>query len=152
MKRRKTLNGALHNFLATLSSRYSDYDGYWLFGLLMVEVSELKMDLLGPSTIISPSPLVAKTIRIAVQKFREQMEKANLELSWIKEARLNIEKMPETQHGIVNGHRTLGSKVKLTVTGVFDNGITYERNLFIFVAPHDASVETRSISRELYPP
>jgi hypothetical protein len=47
MKCRK-IRGVLHNFLATYSSRYSDYDGYWLFGVLAQESGHLQIDLVNP--------------------------------------------------------------------------------------------------------
>jgi len=34
---RKAIKGVLHNFTETYS-RYSDYGGYWLFGVLLSEV------------------------------------------------------------------------------------------------------------------
>ncbi len=76
MMRRRTINGVLHNFLGTYTSRYSDYDGYWLFGLLVGEVGELKIDLLSPTVGTTTSAPVAAVIELAVRKFREQMEKA----------------------------------------------------------------------------
>jgi hypothetical protein len=41
MARRRDLKGVLRNFLDTHVSRYSDFDGYWLFGLLMHDVGDL---------------------------------------------------------------------------------------------------------------
>jgi hypothetical protein len=46
MKPRRIIKGVLHNFLGTYTSRYSDYDGYWLFGMLVRDVEELSIDLL----------------------------------------------------------------------------------------------------------
>jgi hypothetical protein len=52
---RRNLIGALHNFLATFTSGYSDYDGYWLFGFLLKDADELRIDLLNPNSDIPPS-------------------------------------------------------------------------------------------------
>ena len=40
MPRRRTIKGVLDNFLGTYTSRYSDYDGYWLFGMVVGEVTD----------------------------------------------------------------------------------------------------------------
>ena len=93
MKPRRIIKGVLHNFLGTYTSRYSDYDGYWLFGMLVRDVEELSIDLLCPS-IDAASPLSAvAAIQLAAQKFREQMEKSGLSVLCAQEARLHIMKL-----------------------------------------------------------
>ena len=46
---RRIIKGVLHNFIGTYTSRYSDYDGYWLFGMVVRDVAELRIDLLYPN-------------------------------------------------------------------------------------------------------
>ena len=46
MAKRRAIRGVLGNFLGTFTSRYSDYDGYWLFGFLVADLKDLRIDLL----------------------------------------------------------------------------------------------------------
>jgi hypothetical protein len=46
MKIRRRLTGMLFGFLDAFSSRHSDYDGYWIFGLLVRECAHVSFDLL----------------------------------------------------------------------------------------------------------
>jgi len=142
--RRRTIKGVLHNFLGTFTSRYSDYDGYWLFGMLVADVGELKIDLLSPSVGPTASAPVAAAIRLAAQKFREQVEKAGLSVSRTREARLDITRPPDSRRGSVNGRVCAGHDVRFVAKVVSDNGKTYESEISVFVAPHDSRVESRS--------
>jgi len=142
--RRRTIKGVLHNFLGTYTSRYSDYDGYWLFGMLVGDVGELKIDLLSPSAATSASAPVAAAIQLAAQKFREQMEKAGLSVSWVREARLDITRLPDSRRGPVNGRVCAGHDVRFVARVVSDYGKAYESEMSVFVAPHDSGVELRS--------
>ncbi len=45
---RNAIRGALNGFLGTYTSRYSDFGGYWLFGLVANELRQLQIDLLAP--------------------------------------------------------------------------------------------------------
>ena len=75
MPTRRVIQGVLQNFLGTFISRYSDYGGYWLFGILADDLAGLCIDLLAapiPSAVSDP---MATTITLARAKFREQMQK-----------------------------------------------------------------------------
>jgi len=144
MNRRRTIKGVLHNFLGTYTSRYSDYDGFWLFGILLGDVEELKIDLLSGSVGTSQPAPVTAAIELAVQRFAEQVEKAGLSVSCVREARLEITKLPGSQRGAVHGHISVGNHVRFVARVVSDYGKTYEGTRTVFVAPHDASVERRS--------
>jgi hypothetical protein len=41
----RAIKCALHNFLGTYSSRYSEYSGYWLFGFLVNDLTRIDFDL-----------------------------------------------------------------------------------------------------------
>ena len=144
MMRRRTIKGILHNFLGTYTSRYSDYDGYWLFGLVVGDTEELRIDLLSPSVGPTASAPVAAAIRLAAQKFREQMEKAGSTVSCAREARLDITRSPASHNGVVNGRLCAGYNVRFRATVVSDYGKTYESEASVFAAPHDSQVERRS--------
>jgi hypothetical protein len=144
MKPRRIIEGVLHNFLRTYTSRYSDYDGYWLFGLLVRDVGELRIDLLCPSIDAAAPPSVVAAIQLAAQKFREQMEKSGLSVLCAREAQLHIMRLNDLRRDFVNGRMTDGHTVRFVASVVSDRGKTYEDEVSVFVAPHDAKVEARS--------
>ena len=57
MASRRVIKGVLGNFLGTYVSRYSDYDGYWLFGFLVGDLGELRINLLGQSVSDPDTPI-----------------------------------------------------------------------------------------------
>jgi hypothetical protein len=140
---RRNLNGALHNFLATFTSRYSDYDGYWLFGFLLDDTDELKIDLLNSGSELPASSPLQFAANIARHRFREQLAKAGLNMSCAREAYVTITKLPETRRGLVNGHASNGHEVRCIATVITDLGKTYQGRMNIFVAPHNPEVEQR---------
>ena len=144
MTTRRVIKGVLHNFLGTFTSRYSDFDGYWLFGFLVEDIAGMRIDLLDDDddrARVSPS---AFTKWLAARKFAEQLAKAGLPKSWLREARLDISKSPEHRPGLVNGRSSSGYDVKFQAHAVTDLGKAYARTASIFVAPHDPKIELRS--------
>jgi hypothetical protein len=144
MTRRRAINGVLHNFLGTYTSRYSDYDGYWLFGMLVGDAGDLKIDLSSRSMGKTDSAPLAAAVQLAAQKFREQMEKTGLSISCVREAQLDITKLPDSGRGAVNGRVCVGHNVRFVARVVSDYGKKYEHAMSVFVAPHDPAVERRS--------
>ena len=144
MRSRRAIKGVLHNFLGTFTSRYSDFDGYWLFGLLVENLGCLSIDLLDASGERTATPR-AHAEWLAVQKFAEQIGKAGLAKSCLREARLEITKVSEAQHACcVNGHYCSGYVMRFVAQAVTDLGQKYERTLSILVAPHDSKAELRA--------
>lgn len=141
---RKAVKGVLHNFLETYTSRYSDYDGYWLFGLLVADLKQFSVDLLetDSETFVS-APLTAAR-RLAAAKFKEQMEKAGLRPSCLLEARLTVTRAAGSRTGPVNGQRSNGFDLNFAARAIFPDGRMYECEKSVFVAPHDPGVELRS--------
>ncbi len=144
MERRRNINGMLHNFLGTYTSRYSDFDGYWLFGFLVDNIRELYIDLIEVRSECNDTTPMITAKQLAVTKFSKQVEKAGLPNSCIREAHLKITKSPELIDGFVNGWLSSGYQVKFVVEAVTDLGKTYESTLSLFVAPHNPKVERRS--------
>ncbi len=72
MATRRTMRGVLGNFLGTYTSRYSDFDGYWLFGFLVSDLGEFRIDLLAPNPGEPNTPL-AVAVQLAAAKFDDQM-------------------------------------------------------------------------------
>jgi hypothetical protein len=82
---------------------------------------------------------------LAAQKFREQMVKAGVTVSVLREAKLEITKPIESHSGVINGQTCIGHDLRFVVKVISIYGKIYECQLAVFVAPHDAEVELRSI-------
>ena len=146
MTTRRAFKGALCGFLGTYTSRYSDYDGWWIFGLLVADLTSMSIDLLAPvSPGVVPQPSEAAR-RLAVVKFQEQVAKARLSPALLREARLDITRGMESRSCFVNGHAREGSALHFRATVTTDQGRTYECTCVVFVAPHSDG-ELRSTRR-----
>lgn len=141
---RRKLASVLHNFLGTYTSRYSDYDGYWLFGMLVGQIESLEFDLLNAEDGSAKTPLVADAVRLAADRFADQIGKAGLPISCLREARLHICRSLDAIQGVVNGHMCVGHDLQFVATIVSDVGKTYERAASVFVAPHNPLIERRN--------
>lgn len=144
MASRRKIRSVLHNFLGTYTSRYSDYDGYWVFGMLVDRLTVSEIDLLHSEDSGGGETPVAAAKRFAVERFAEQMAKAGLSLSLLRDAQLNITKLPDAKRGPVNGRPSDGYDIRFTARAVSDTGKTYERVQTVFVAPHNPRIELRS--------
>jgi hypothetical protein len=142
MTAQRVMQGVLGNFLATFTSRHSEYDGYWLFGFLVDELTELRVDLLAsPTGEQRGAREVAVTTAIAT--FDDQVRKAGLDRSQIREASLSITRGAEAT-GSVNGQPARGYTVHLRAAVVMSGGQGHDRDQALFVAPHDPAAEARS--------
>jgi hypothetical protein len=148
MTRRRSLRGALHNYLGTLTSRYSDFDGYWILGLIVGDLGETTtIDLLSDSGLdIEPTPLAAFT-RLAREKFREQIARQRIPVSFVRSAAVEIAKPATRTERYVNGHVTAGYGVTFSARAESDLHTIYVSRASVFVAPHDAAIERRSTRR-----
>jgi hypothetical protein len=136
------LNGVLAGFLGTYTSRYSDFLGYWLFGLLVDGDALLDFDLLadvGPTG--SPDGFAR---HLASLRFAEQLRKVGFERSVIQRATLCIERPAQTVERMAGDYRRIGFDVRFRATVVADTGRRFEREVTVFVAPHHERVESRS--------
>ena len=112
--------------------------------MLIVDLTELRIDLLGSFFGGTAStPIVAAT-QLAALKFREQIGKAGLSVACVREATLDITKLRYSQSGAVNGRVCAGHILQFVAKAVSDYGKTYGRRVSVFVAPHDSGVELRS--------
>jgi hypothetical protein len=143
MAKRSVLNSVLWNFIGTYMSRYSEYDGYWLFGFLVGDLEELRINALGQDVNEPASPLGTAT-RLAVNKFSDQCNKAGLSHSQVKEAWLTIRKLPGSARGPVNGRPSDGYRINFTVQAVSDLDRRYSKERSVFIAPHNPKIELRS--------
>ena len=78
MSSRRIIKGVLHNFLVTFTSRYSDFEGYWVFGFLVADMDTVAINLLDASTESADDKPLTFAKRLAVQRFAEQIAKAGL--------------------------------------------------------------------------
>jgi len=147
MPSRRALNGVLAGFLGTYVSRYSEFDGYWLFGFLVMELDTVEFDLLEMGEDRAESPL-ASARNLAAQKFAEQLAKSGLDRSRVREARLVIDRAPDD--GSVPGqHFRGGFNLSFRAAAIADNERRFRRETKVFVAPHDPRLESQSAPADL---
>ena len=147
MSNHRIIQSVLDNFLGTYTSRYSDIDGYWLFGFLVNDIEDVKINLILPSEENDERTPMAIARRLAIIKFAEQAKKASIDISHIREAHLGIIKSPDSRQEFVNVHECFGYNLIFTANAVTNSGKKYQSVMIIFVAPHDPQVEFRSTRR-----
>lgn len=143
MASRRVLRGIVGNFLGTYISRYTDHEGYWLFGFIIADLGEWQIDMLAPIDKSFRPPFDAAA-QIAVSKFKDQVQKAGLAFNLIKDARLTIRRLIGSSNCCVNGRPKIGYNLKFAVRATLDNGLAYDHELTITVAPHDRNIEHQS--------
>ncbi|MBL8269408.1 hypothetical protein [Steroidobacter sp.] len=144
MSTRRVIPGVLHNFLGTLTSRYSDFGGYWLFGFLIEVSDSLHFDLLEQVEELADSTPTAVARRLAVQKFEDQLRKGRLPAAWLREARLDIRRSPESRTAVAGDRTRTGYDLEFEARVVTDLGGSYVSTASVFVSPHDSGVELQS--------
>lgn len=144
MPRRSAIDSVLHNFLGTYTSRYSEFDGYWLLGWVVREVDRLRIDLMEMRSIpcTAREPLDVARIH-AVRRFADQVEKAHV-ARWIARADLVIHRSDVTRMAMVYARQRTGWDVRFEATAFSDVGNAYRRSVTVFVAAHDPGMESRS--------
>ena len=120
MPHRKDLKSVVHNFLGTYTSRYSDNDGWWVFGLAEPQLTDARLDLLSTLNNVH-DPLSAAT-QLAQLRFSEQLAKAKIPGSFVREAHLTVTRSPEPSRGQVNGRWCDGHIFTFAVRVVSDHG------------------------------
>lgn len=146
MPTRRVIKSALAGFLGTFTSRYSDYEGYWLLGLVEPELRQSTLDLLAGAPR-DPTPSAAWR-RLAVRRFAEQVAKSGLTLAIVREAVLETAARPGSEVGRADEHRAEGHTVDFVVRVVLDTGRAYERTASVFIAPHDPARERRRVKAQ----
>jgi hypothetical protein len=147
MATRSVIRSVLFNYLETFTSRYSDWRGYWVFGFLAADwerlndIDCLDFDLLKPTADSQERVIIAYIRELAVTKFQDQLSKARLAPSSIREAKLAIERMPGMLEVPVNGRPTVGRQVRFSILAVTDLARAYRCEKIIAVAPHNPAVE-----------
>ena len=142
MVTRRAMQSVLVNFLGTYTSRYTDHDGYWLFGFLVEDLDELCIDLLSPPA--DPHSFTGLAVLWAVGKFEDQLRKIGVPRRRVRRAWLTIRRLPGAIQGSVNDHPISGHELCFLAGAVMDSGLCFESEKTVFVAPHDARSERRS--------
>lgn len=135
MPTRRIIKGVLGNFLGTYVSRYSDYNGRLLFGFLVGNLDDVRINLLGQEVHNPDSPMGA-AILSAIARFDEQRQRAGLDGARIHEAWLTIKQLPGPVLGAIHETPCLGFNVEFTVEAVMDDSKRYQRNRVVFIAPN----------------
>jgi len=147
MKIRRQITGVLGSSLTSYTSRNTDYDGYWLFGLLLRETGTLSVDLLDPQKNESKSDIQKAACRFAYERFKDQIQKSHIPAEYVASARLHLAKQDYPKLGPVNHRWTMGFDVLVAAEAISDLGRIYRAQTYIFVAPHDPAIEQRSTRR-----
>jgi hypothetical protein len=144
MATRRIIKAVLSNFLGTLTSRYSDWNGYWLFGFVVNDLDRLDHDLLIPVAGSPDETPLAHLRSLATIKFQEQLSKARLDPIHIREATLILERLPGRVEVQAYRYARSGYRVRFMVSAITDLGKVYECEQIVAVAPHDWTHEFQS--------
>jgi hypothetical protein len=146
MPARKLMTSVLRGFLGTYLSRYSDLDGYLVFGLATDCLGGLEVDLTSepPGPSFDPE---GELRRLAIRRFNEQLAKVHLPVSVVHDARLTCRRGSAVQIRLqvipgdvpVEGHDYVFCAQATT-----DLGRTYREERHVFIAPCDSEVFRRS--------
>jgi hypothetical protein len=132
-------------FLGTIISRYSNYDGYWIYGFLIKQHESIEINLLDSiDNYPGRNPLKYFT-RISINKFHTQVIKNQINEKDIQEAKLTVRNTNITSWGFVNRERSIGFDVVVEIVIVKSNGRKIVEKKNIFVAPHNPSKELRNV-------
>src|SRR5205807_2563883 len=119
------------------------YRGYWLFGFLVADLGEFEFDLISDEVDAADS-VIGSAARLAASRFADQMRKARLARSQVREASLRISKSPEVIARSTGGVTRNGHMIRFSARAVMDDNKLYLRELQVFVAPHNERVELQS--------
>jgi hypothetical protein len=128
--------------LGAYLSRYSDRDGYWLFGFLVPTLIELRIDLLEPAP--HEVPAFQQAIDRGVAVFQKQLALSGCPLERLTAADLVLSKGPDPVDIEVNGVRSSGWFVVAKASATTRTGRRFEPEERVQVAPHNPAVERRS--------
>jgi hypothetical protein len=138
----RVMKNALRGFLGTYSSRYSDYQGYWVFGQIRPHLEGLQIDLLSDSSN-APFAAVRFAQRLARSRFREQLVKSRLPIGRVTSASLRVHAFGAGAFEWRGDHSREGGDYRFDAAAQLDNGRIYEASQQVFVALHDPAVERR---------
>ena len=136
MTTRRAIQSVLHNLLGTFTSRYTEYEGYWLFGFVVADLDCRNIDLLGEDEARASQAPWESAVAAARTQFRDQAAKAGVDRRLVRHAELEFVRAPGTARGLVNGAEWDGYHVVFTARATMDDGSRYARTRRVFVSPH----------------
>lgn len=137
----------LYNYLETFTSRYSDYDGYWFFGLLFHQLDGFSIELVSSISMPRDDLVTIWFCAEARSRFAELIERERIPPEFVRNASLASRLLSAEVIGSIAGRPVAGSVFRLTTLVTSDLGVDYRREKDLFVAPHDSTREHRSIRR-----
>jgi hypothetical protein len=141
MPRRRAIKGALAGFLGTFTSRYLDYKGYWLMGMVATNLWDWNIDLLGVAPV-EDTPEAAFR-RLAIHLFAEQVSKSGIPISAVATAELETAAQPEIVRGLVGYKTAEGHIVTFIASATMNTNRSYQCERAVSVAPHNPERERR---------
>ena len=151
MKVRRRITGALAGFLHTYISRYTDMNGYWLWGQLVLETSAIELQILPEDAPLPVLPISRHATILARKKILEQLDNHHIPRHFVKEAKLRIEKKIDESYGWIEHQRVKGNLVVLTIDAVSDLEKKYSCYARMFVSPHDPAIERQTVEEYITP-
>ncbi len=138
----RVLRGVVPNTLDAYVSRYSSYQGYWLFGFLIARLDCVEFDLLAP---LGPSgtPLEAAQAR-AVRVFREQLAKSGLDAARVRKATLTLHRGSVGQV-VTEAFVAPGWELQANIAVQSLSGRSFRAERQFRVAAHNPLFEQRSV-------
>jgi hypothetical protein len=144
MASRKLMKSVLRGFLGTYTSRYTELDGYWLFGLLVESLEVMTIDLLNP-VVPTATPAAVAATKLAADKFADQMQKAGIPSPLVGAAVLVIRKDNLGWRSFAGRPRPVsGFEVSFTVSATMDTGRVYSDRVRELVVPQTSGLFGRS--------
>ena len=137
----RILRSVLAGFLGTYTGRYSEYQGFWLFGFLELQ-SPLEVNLLNKSKSTASYESIASDL--ARVKFSEQLQKHGFEVSIIRHAVLTLSSEAQAVTRMAGDFAREGFDTIFRVSVVTGTEKRLEDVKIVFVAPHDERFERRS--------
>jgi hypothetical protein len=141
MPRRRAIKGALAGFLGTFTSRNLDYKGYWLMGMVAINLWDWNIDLLGVAPV-EDTPEAAFR-RSAIHLFAEQVSKSRIPISAFATAEIETAAQLEIARGLVGANMAEGHIVTFIASATMNTNRSYKCERAIFVAPHNPEWERR---------
>lgn len=142
MPNQRVIKGILHNFLGTYTSRYSNFNGYWLWGYLVIQSDPFCFNLL--ENIPSDGTPLGVAKALAASTFQAQMAKQNLDLPRVSDASVCIAISPLEIAGQFNAMPCRGHIMQFKAQARMVTGFHAQHTQSRFVAPHRPSIEMQS--------
>ena len=147
MAPRRMMRSVLYGFLGTFVSRYSDFHGYWLLGQLEPLLDGWEVDLLDPTSRRAASSADAHARQWASQKLWQQVSRHGLSRGAVCAASVRVSSVGAMREEWTGEHTRRGRDFVFQATATVDTGKEFSAQRTVFVAPHSASLERRSLRR-----